>query len=981
MNDRLSSLENNLMVSTPSVLTLGKIGSFILFSALFMLAMYIISKVKEACDVARNADILDFVMVPGPKLSYIERWNAAHPNARVKRNHLERVRSRRAHLSGPLDFTAPILVPLVKRRIEIQKIADQLYATSVSTLHVSPSDLNGSQGEHTGTDDVKTNAQINKKAAEKRLHSRGLGDNGGKHSKVATEVPPSEPEIPSFTKDCPIQKAIPHDAEYYNCDSDVAFGLRYFGDTLEDSSISFPLPVDTEITYVVFYGPGFAIRGPKGKKTIKLTTGINYHDGKAVWRVLLSKLHEKMQTKLFNPTYIAGVRTYVAQQFGSVMAPVMVSLLADTVSYFLKTTQDDHEKMIDSVRLRNGEQLHLEYLYPGAMYSTLGIIEDGQPILVESTECPAPMSYPIKNIVKKATYSYNGVKRTVKIKESTDFFFHTLTSEKRSFYKTQYFDLRGERKFEHWENSGRSILTGLKRIIGARENEAELNGNQLDLTFYLRSQNILSGRCDEDSYIDAFGEIGSDPSHEFMGDCVRRLIQSCSRSKIAAFDVVMTGFDASLDLGQYVYDCVREGMDYMHAQFFREEIANLQHVKRLVRKHYVNGEIVHTDMGIMTFRCTANVKNETAKPGKPARLYISYSAGCMYAPQLPEYIKICIDGMHHHTRGNYTTSIWILAKDPQDKLKLVFEWLLASMQMRNHTAIVIYSDDSVYAGNHDGVPFIYNVDIKSCDSSNAELVFGTVFKMLAQFSPEYAQGLIKQCMLPITLVNPSDHTEKWKIELNRAFEGSGTVLTTILNHVASYLIASAYAYFQSQLTTAEAIVEGAKKVGHLVTFDECERPEEIQFLKYSPIKNLSGEFVPVRNFGPILRNLGKVDGDLTHSKLGVTSADFNKMPTWERAERFFSSVVNSYVHEPASELLTALRERFPRVDRTPVDQVAVVLSSIDISNQELDPLSLAVRYPGYGKVDELVQSIANLKVGTTVTSELLTTIYHRDYGL
>lgn len=386
----------------------------------------------------------------------------------------------------------------------------------------------------------------------------------------------------------------------------------------------------------------------------------------------------------------------------------------------------------------------------------------------------------------------------------------------------------------------------------------------------------------------------------------------------------MTRFLDSLQQStHWLYNSILENFYHVGSAFeLRQAVANLQHVKKRLRRQYVANHILHTDDCSLMTTLELQIKRELAKFGKVPRIYASYGAGCMSSPELPEFIKTCIDG-HYYLDGRITTNIQILAKPRPDSLKEIFDECVASTKARNHLYICIYSDDSVVCGNINDVPICFNLDISSCDASNMHLIFTVVGKMLSQFNSKRANALLKQCMKTMYYRNPCDKKDVKKINMFRPFEGSGTVLTTILNHTASYLMACSiheclnelYTELVSDSAILDAVKLACSIVGYKITCESCKINgllvyEKIQFLKYSPMFTATGDIIPTLNYGAIFRSLGHVDQNMTPEQLGVSSLHFSQMPPIERMDRFFTSVVQGHCHQPGSCIMDALRSRF-----------------------------------------------------------------------
>lgn len=436
--------------------------------------------------------------------------------------------------------------------------------------------------------------------------------------------------------------------------------------------------------------------------------------------------------------------------------------------------------------------------------------------------------------------------------------------------------------------------------------------------------------------------------------------------------------------------------------------AAITHVKKALRMMFVAQERVHTPTDIMVKKVDAKVKKEFAKFGKVPRLFVTYDAGCMFANELPEYAKVCLDSNFTSEYAGVTTNVCVFAKPGAEKLKTALNEAINSMGRRNHLNILIYSDDSLWSGNINGVDFAFNVDISSCDSGNKAGVFGLVYSLLSRFRKDLALGLVQQCSKVINLVNPEDKEERMAIEMATYFEGSGTVLTTILNHVAMYMIGQvAVCLFGLRRQTISCwedvralIHECGVVFGHVLSVEECLDgsmfvPEKMQFLKRSPLLTKRGEYIPCMNYGPIFRSFGSVEGDMVAEMVGLTASEFAEMSWNERWDLFASRVVAGLVNEPNSVVLQALRTRYPLSPKRYDSWSAVtfaqerlqyggsyVAGSSDFGDFEVEDVSLARRYGvSVAELEELASQIGASAFGDVFPSSAVGAFFSTDYGL
>jgi hypothetical protein len=437
----------------------------------------------------------------------------------------------------------------------------------------------------------------------------------------------------------------------------------------------------------------------------------------------------------------------------------------------------------------------------------------------------------------------------------------------------------------------------------------------------------------------------------------------------------------------------------------RDHIASLPHVKRQLRMIYVKGAQIHDTQDLMVSRLGANVKKEMAKFKKVPRLYVTYGAGSMYANQLPEFAKVAIDGYYHSTFGKVVTTIYIIGKPRSDTFDRAFADMRDSVGGRDVLYIVLYSDDSVYAGNINGVPFLFNVDISSCDAGQRWPIFLALHQMYSVFCPQLSLGTIKQCTLPIDIRNPSNKAENCVVEMDGPFEGSGTPNTTILNHVGNYFnavsSAAALGKCRDSITSSDSIQQcillGATLVGHKVTIEDCgsQGPiefEKAQLLKNSMFKTVDDQWTYGINYGTIYRSLGTYDGDMTQSQLGMDFATFKTTLWKDRMDLFVGGVIQGLCHEPSSTIIDALRQRFTKT----IDIAVATQSQRDLLNSHglyeqsekpdrsqlrISDESLCARYDC--TLDDL-QALANkskgIRFGVEYSDEAVDCFYRVDYG-
>lgn len=505
---------------------------------------------------------------------------------------------------------------------------------------------------------------------------------------------------------------------------------------------------------------------------------------------------------------------------------------------------------------------------------------------------------------------------------------------------------------------------------------------------------------------------GSSEPSSFV-DNIPHMTDMCE-AYISEYSVLLDAFDHFYDLMQptiveTVVDIAHNAVSSMKTAAYtwfsnchipllwRTQYADEPHAKKLARQQMVAGLVIEGN-GCLVKDVEGKVKDEIAKPGKMPRVYVSYGAGLLCAPTLPVVFKERINGWHYFTIGTIEVCIIVYAKPKSSELVKLFEALIRARScIGDHLCVAIYSDDSCYSGIVDGVPFGFNVDISSCDSSNGPPVFYLVTSLMARIDAKFAELLLEQCCKPMKVEHPTDKLASFSLILPTAFEGSGTVLTTCLNHVASILIALSTAIKLSKAHKAirassdieQAIIAGAAFVGHKITVASIEVNgvfcnSRFQFLKISPMEGVhtvTGErrLLPVRNIGSIIKGFGQLYEDMQGYQIGVDNATFTRMTYNQRMNAYLGAVIKGYKNEPASPVLTSLRTRFTDTQGTLLTKFKLVEDDIDFSEFVVDSKDLYDRY-GVDDYQATLFSLEDLRLGDNLQSDpVLTRIMAVDY--
>lgn len=202
----------------------------------------------------------------------------------------------------------------------------------------------------------------------------------------------------------------------------------------------------------------------------------------------------------------------------------------------------------------------------------------------------------------------------------------------------------------------------------------------------------------------------------------------------------------------------------------------------------------------------------------------------------------------------------------------VIERMFESLLTRD--CMVLFSDDSCLSINIMGQRRMFNMDISSCDASHT----GALFQFLRRITPGPYQAtmdaLIRQCEQDFTVRSSFNRQNKVVFRSSEATLFSGSALTTLLNGCANMLIGDSIA--SSNIQSPADIIQAAERAGYIVTLAECLIPEELQFLKCSPVETPEG-WIPLLNLGVLLRAVGRCRSDLPGQGCLITRAKaFNR---------------------------------------------------------------------------------------------------------
>lgn len=528
--------------------------------------------------------------------------------------------------------------------------------------------------------------------------------------------------------------------------------------------------------------------------------------------------------------------------------------------------------------------------------------------------------------------------------------------------------------FEYINPSNLSMCNGLARYLARREGEDELNSNQLRiLSGYDNSKiNHVASLCGAKIEHLEKGKFLVKGPHRipFKQDrrytpFTRALIDRFSYGYL--FVSVMLYF-VSIFIGAlwnsvgYIFDGTYKFVP--HVDRVIASVAPPHDKKDLYTKYITDNlkffKIVNSDT-----HCESNVKWEVAKQNSYARLYGSFGEGALVDRLAPAICKAFF------------------------KSSFSFEEILPlCVEHQTPTFGFVY----------------YETDISKCDMSNRFAIMVVCHAIIEKVAGiTIADYLIRQLHCPTKLVNPDNDSEFTFFKPYFFFLYSGSVLTTLLNNIASYYIfVSIYleckvsamdvcfhdcqevsqrnqfwktflgseksygAFFSDDgllkidcHVTKESVEQAAYSVGYKLTVDERNSPARMTFLK-----SCSDGEESLLTIGPILRTLGHVD-KWEGVTFGLSQADFLGKNKTELFEIHGKQRITGLKNEPGNRILNALRRRFGVVVPSSYISDEVLYRRYDFSQSDLDILET---------------HIEQLHLGSCITGFAVQKIFHVDYA-
>lgn len=282
---------------------------------------------------------------------------------------------------------------------------------------------------------------------------------------------------------------------------------------------------------------------------------------------------------------------------------------------------------------------------------------------------------------------------------------------------------------------------------------------------------------------------------------------------------------------------------------------------------------------------------EYAKPGKKPRMIVDLGvAASLQGFRIAEFLKQAQSSEPLYYKGGIIQFI----KDPSPHvLRRVFHELI-SPSMRFYYCY--FSDDACYSVHTSNGVFSANIDISSCDASHTHALFDALVSLVPHHAADDMRVLVEQCTYALKIRSVANRKVKVVIKPKTPRLYSGSTITTPINNVAN--IGIAVAIVDAVATSPDAISLAARTAGYIVTVDHATIPEQLQFLKHSPVKDSSGEYQPLINLGVIIRLSGTCKRDLP-----------GRGPLSERARQFQQALLTGLCPGVSFPWLDRMRAR------------------------------------------------------------------------
>jgi hypothetical protein len=283
---------------------------------------------------------------------------------------------------------------------------------------------------------------------------------------------------------------------------------------------------------------------------------------------------------------------------------------------------------------------------------------------------------------------------------------------------------------------------------------------------------------------------------------------------------------------------------------------------------------------------------------------------------------------------------------------------------------VLFSDDFTISIRDKSLVHTYNLDIKKCDFSHSKHIFKQLYaKYLPDPLRENMKLLVKQISLPARIHNVANRSEMVMLQRQDPFLYSGATITTVVNTLATGGITIEIAL--SNQHCGEAIEECGLNMGYQLSGwsddEKCKTMHDIQFLKHSPVYDVTGVMRGLLNLGVLLRTSGICKGDLP-----------GRGPLEPRASLFQSGILRGMYPDASFELINKMKSQLPASERLSVNYLFDQLGNG--TRFHVDMQEATARYRLSSAETEILMVLATAGYGDVLCDPVFHKIFNIDYG-
>jgi len=426
--------------------------------------------------------------------------------------------------------------------------------------------------------------------------------------------------------------------------------------------------------------------------------------------------------------------------------------------------------------------------------------------------------------------------------------------------------------------------------------------------------------------------------------------------------------------------------------------------KRQERIKFFRSIGVHLADDVIVQEAQVKMKLEETKVGKACRLFAPYAAGVLAAPHLAICVKGVMDGWSFIELGDQCGMQVYLFQcyyPSPDELTAAANFLHDFVTTYNNVFVaLIHSDDFSFGVNVNGDWFITNADVSSMDTSQKILAHTLLAVAYDGVDSDFGLTPIRQALAGFVIRNPVEPDVKFKVYPNGVGNptlGSGSTNTTTINTLLVCLLCIGLAggFWREGVSTVEAnellVPQICAFFGYVVKVKSCYRrgvyePALFEFLKHFYDKR---NRCMVRMPTSYLKSLGGMFGSPYPARLGLTAGAYRSMSHGQLMHQFVSCVVKGLVHEPPHSIMQVLRERFNSSNAISIHYSGLLhdiplvssekVTCYDSVQPHLIDLAIMDRYElTSSELAQIVAAIGSISVGED--ARVLTKLLNEDYS-